>query len=101
MRSMTQNGVKTLTVPETLYEDMKKVLDQASVKEDIRTLLDHSVHNVSEQKALLKHLQSDISKYDDARIPQLQGLILTLLLLKYKFTKSEAFTILEDLLSSL
>ena len=98
---MTQNGVKTLTVPETLYEDMKKVLDQASVKEDIRTLLDHSVHNVSEQKALLKHLQSDISKYDDARIPQLQGLILTLLLLKYKFTKSEAFTILEDLLSSL
>lgn len=98
---MTQNGVKTLTVPETLYEDMKKVLDQASVKEDIRTLLDHSVHNVSEQKALLKHLQSDISKYDDARIPQLQGLILTLLLLKYQFTKSEAFTILEDILSSL
>ena len=98
---MTQNGVKTLTVPETLYDDMKKVLDQASVKEDIRTLLDHFVHNVSEQKALLKHLQSDISKYDDARIPQLQGLILTLLLLKYQFTKSEAFTILEDILSSL
>ena len=98
---MTQNGVKTLTVPETLYEDMKKVLDQASVKEDIRMLLDHSVRNVSEQKALLKHLRSDITKYDDVHIPQLQGLILTLLLLKYKFTKSEAFTILEDILSEL
>ncbi|MCW4042047.1 MAG: hypothetical protein NWE83_15010 [Candidatus Bathyarchaeota archaeon] len=98
---MTQNGVKTLTVPETLYEDMKKVLDQASVKEDIRTLLDHSVHSVSKQKALLKHLLSDITKYDDVHIPQLQGLILTLLLLKYKFTKSEAFNILEDILSTL
>ena len=98
---MTQNGVKTLTVPETLYEDMKKVLDQASVKEDIRTLLDHSVPSVSKQKALLKHLLSDITKHDDVRIPQLQGLILTLLLLKYKFSKSEAFNILEDILSSL
>lgn len=98
---MTQNGVKTLTVPETLYDDMKKVLDQASVKEDIRTLLDHSVHSVSKQKALLKHLLSDITKYDDVHIPQLQGLILTLLLLKYKFTKSEAFNILEDILSTL
>jgi hypothetical protein len=101
MKNMTPNGVKTLTVPETLYEDMKKVLDQASVKEDIRTLLEHSLRNVSEQKALLKHLQSDIAKYDDAHIPQLQGLILTLLLLKYQFTKSEAFTILEDILSTL
>lgn len=98
---MTQNGVKTLTVPETLYDDMKKVLDRASVKEDIRTLLDHSVHSVSEQKALLKHILSDITKYDDVRIPQLQGLILTLLLLKYKFTKGESFTILEDILSTL
>ena len=98
---MTQKSVKTLTVPETLYEDMKKVLDQASVKEDIRTLLDHSIHNVPEQKALLKHLLSDITKYDDVRIPQLQGLILTLLLLKYEFTKSEAFNILEDILSVL
>ena len=98
---MTQNGVKTLTVPETLYDDMKKVLDQASVKEDIRTLLDHSVHSVSKQKALLKHLLSDITKYDDVHIPQLQGLILTLLLLKYNFSKSEAFNILEDILSTL
>jgi hypothetical protein len=98
---MTQNGVKTLTVPETLYDDMKKVLDQASVKEDIRTMLDHSVHSVSKQKALLKHLLSDITKYEDVHIPQLQGLILTLLLLKYKFTKSEAFNILEDILSTL
>lgn len=101
MKNMTQNGVKTLTVPEALYDDMKKVLDKASVKEDIRTLLDHSVHNVLEQKALLKHILSDISKYDDIHIPQLQGLILTLLLLKYKFTKREAFTILENILSTL
>jgi hypothetical protein len=98
---MTQNSVKTLTVPEALYDDMKKVLDKASVKEDIRTLLDHSVHNLSEQKALLKHILSDISKNDDIHIPQLQGLILTLLLLKYKFTKREAFTILENILSAL
>lgn len=101
MRSITQNGVKTLTVPETLYEDMKKVLDHASVKEDIRTLLDHSVHSVSKQKALLKHLLSDIAKYGDVQILQLQGMILTLLLLKYKFSKSEAFQILEDILSPL
>ena len=101
VRRMKQNSVKTLTVPETLYEDMKKVLDQASVKEDIRTLLDHSVPDVSEKKALLKHVLSDIAKYDDVRIPQLQGLILTLLLLKYRFTKRESFAILEDILSTL
>jgi hypothetical protein len=98
---MTQKSVKTLTVPETLYEDMKKVLDQASVTEDIKALLDHSGNGISEQKALLKHLLSDITKHDDVYNLKLQGLILALLFLKYEFTKSEAFNILEDLLSTI
>jgi hypothetical protein len=98
---MTQTGVKTLTVPEAIYEDMKKVLDQASVKHDIRALFDRSGNSIAEQKSLLKHILSDITTYDDLAPIKLHGLILTLLFLKYDFTKSEAFNILEDIFSQI
>jgi hypothetical protein len=46
----------------------------------------------------MRHLLADLSKYRDTSHLVEKSLILSLLFVKYEFTKRQAFTIVEDML---
>jgi hypothetical protein len=96
---MLKTSVKQLTVPENVYDEMKKLVDQASVKLDILQLLTHHHIDRTAQSTLLKGILSDISKYRGSSLLTMKGLIITLLMTKYELTSVEAFHVIESLIS--
>lgn len=89
--------MKTLSVPESVYEEVKHFANQVSVKQEINAIFkEYGIETSHDKKAILKQLLSELSKYDKTNKLAVKGLILSLLFLKYGFTKHDAFTILEE-----
>ena len=95
---MTNTRVKHLSVPENVYDEMKKLVNQASVKQDILQLLQQYRINPTEQSMLLKSVLSDISKYRESPLLTLKGRMIMLLTNKYELTFVEAFKVVESLI---
>ena len=93
---MSETGVKQLTVPENVYDDMKKLVDQASVKQDIILLLKQYRIDHVERTSL--RARADITTYREAQLLQLKGLIISLLFTKYEITAVDAFNVIDSLL---
>jgi hypothetical protein len=98
---MPRKGTKTLTVPESLYDEVKQIADQASVRHEILKLFDQYKVAGSERTALIQQVLSEISKHEETSLLALKGLLLYLLFKKRKFTKSEAFAVLDNVLAHL
>ena len=95
---MSETGVKQLTVPENVYDDKKKLVDQASVKQDIILLLKQYRIDHVERTSLLKNILSDITMYRESQLLPLKGLIISLLFTKYEITAVDAFNVIDSLL---
>lgn len=98
---MISHNLKTLTVPENIYPEVKSFADQVCATHDIHTVCRHHHLDPVTKKTLMKQLCVDVSH--SRATPHLveKSLILTLLFVKYDLTRHQAFTIVEDLLSAL
>jgi hypothetical protein len=95
---MMGTGVKQLIVPDGVYDEMKRLVDQASLKQDICQLLEHHGLSRAEQRTLLKSILTDISNYRGTPLLPLKGVILTLLTTTYALAPGDAFTVVDALL---
>jgi hypothetical protein len=93
--------MKTLTVPESVYEEVQQFANQVCVKQEIHTLFQQYHIDAITKKTLIKQMLADVSKYSDTSQLIVKSMILSLLFLKYEFTKQQAFTLLEDVQSTL
>jgi hypothetical protein len=97
---MSKSGVKQLTVPASMYAEVKRLVDQASVTQDILHLFDEYALDAPTREALLKSVLADIVKYRDAPALLLKGRIITLLCTHYGLSAVDAFNVLDALLTS-
>jgi hypothetical protein len=95
---MTSSNLKTLNVPENVYEEVKHFADQVCATHEIHAVCRQYHIDPITKKTLMKHLLADLSKYRDTTHLVEKSLILSLLFVKYEFTKRQAFTIVEDML---
>jgi hypothetical protein len=98
---MTSHNLKTLIVPEDIYQEVKHFADQVSATHDIHAICRQYHLDPVTKKTLMKHLLVDVSQNRDTAHVVEKRLILSLLFFKYEYTRHQAFTIVEDMLSSL
>jgi hypothetical protein len=95
---MTSSNLKTLTIPENIYTEVKHFADQVSTTHEIHAVCRQYHIDPVTKKTLMRHLLADLSKYRDTSHLVEKSLILSLLFVKYEFTKRQVFTIVEDML---
>ena len=97
---MTATTMKTLTVPESVYEEVQQFAARVCVKREIHTVF-HQYHiDAITKKTLMKQVLADVSNSKDISHLIVKSVILSLLFVKHDFTKQQAFTLLDDIQSA-
>jgi hypothetical protein len=98
---MTSRNLKTIIVPEEIYQEVKHFADQVCATHDIHAVCRQYHIDPVTKKTLMKQLCVDVSQNRDTPHVVEKSLILSLLFFKYGLSRHQAFTIVEDMLSSL
>jgi len=97
---MTATTMKTLTILESVYEEVQRFANRVCVKQEIHTLFQQYHIDAITKQTLMKQMLADVSYSDTSRLI-VKSMIFSLLFVKHDFTKQQAFTILEDVQSTL
>lgn len=95
---MTSSNLKTLIIPENIYTEVKHFADQVSATHEIHAVCRQYHIDPVTKKTLMRQLCADVSHYRDTTHLIEKSMILTLLFIKYKLPRRQAFTIVEDML---